>query len=144
MDFRELLHSHSTLSQLRKNGELTDIDLALDTGKVAAHRVVLAAHSHFFRTRFGPGWSEPGPKRCTVALQHLKYETLNVVVDAIYTGRLEISKENAVDVLAAASELAIPSVVEASHQVCRPLTGDTLPPYNLPVCVPTLSSFDAA
>jgi hypothetical protein len=119
MDFRELLHSHSTLSQLRKNGDLTDIDLISDTGSVAAHCVVLAAHSHFFRTRFGPCWGTPRSQRCTVALQHLRHETVHAIIEAIYSGKLEISDDNAVDILAAASELAIPSVIRASHKVSR-------------------------
>lgn len=114
MDFAERLRAHSSLADLRRQHALIDIDIATSTHSVPAHRVVLAAHSGFFRASMRPDW---GSKQ-TIDLRHMTYDTVLTTVDSFYTGCLDISKENALDVLAAASELDVPAIVTAASQVC--------------------------
>lgn len=117
-EFAWLCQQHSGLSDLREGEVLVDVDILTSTGCVPAHRVILAAHSRFFRARFSQEWRGQ-EARSAVDLQHLLHDVVLHIVRALYSGRMQLDDGNALDVLSTACELDIPCVVEAATAVRR-------------------------
>lgn len=115
LDIAWLCQQHSTLSDLRETKTLVDVEVVTNTGCVFAHRVVLAAHSRFFRARFSQDWGHEA--KASVNLQHLQHDALLDIVRALYGGRLHLDEKNALDVLSIACELDVPALVEAATAV---------------------------
>lgn len=116
MDISEGLSANTCFAQLRRDGAFTDVELLADRGSVLAHRVVLAAHSGFFKARLSPDWAGE-QHSSTVQLQHLQCSTLLCIVEGIYTGELNIDHDNALAMFAAASEMVLSSVANAAAEV---------------------------
>jgi BTB/POZ domain len=114
MRFAHDLNTYSSLAALRTDGEFVDVHLRTHDGCIPAHRVVLAAHSSFFRTKLKQDWKGTSPE---VDLQHLQSSILHTIIEAIYTGSLDVHSDNAIEVFAAASELDIPSILDTASQV---------------------------
>ncbi len=92
-------------------GNLCDITLVADGKSIAAHRIILAAVSPFFRRMFIGYFKES--KQSEVHLEGIGYEALEVIVKCIYTDVLDM---NGSEVLAAAHFLQINSIVYACEQ----------------------------
>lgn len=95
------------LSALRESQFLTDITIHTAGAPVAAHRIVLATHSSFFRAVCSSQWGSQTGAAQTVSLKHVPSETMMVLVDALYNGRLQIDSSNALSVLSLALELDV-------------------------------------
>jgi tRNA uridine 5-carbamoylmethylation protein Kti12 len=83
--------------KLRINGEYTDIVLAFDGDKVSCHRVILAASSEYFRRTL-----KGSSANKKVKLKKISGETGRIVVEYLYSGIIEVTVDNAVDLQAAA------------------------------------------
>lgn len=71
----------ASLSRLRREEILLDLTLEAKDGNIRAHKVVLAAASTFFATRFKDYW----PNNNTIDLKQFSHATLSIVVDFAYT-----------------------------------------------------------
>lgn len=95
------------VSALRDSQFLTDITILTAGGPIAAHRIILATHSSFFRAVCSTQWGSHAGAAQTVALKHVQHDVMTTVLDSIYQGRLEIDNDNALSVLSLALELDI-------------------------------------
>ena len=108
---KEMLES---MYSLRRNGELCDVELAVDQNCFRAHRVVLAASSMYFRAMFCRQMAESGQRR--VVIQGVDADALESLIKFAYTCTLEINEENAQSLLAASNFL---QMLRASEACCK-------------------------
>lgn len=112
------------LNALRSEAILTDIVLCVGSDEIPCHRNVLAVSSPYFKAMFSSGLRENREGR--ISFNELSSTTLHQLVDYVYTGRLEVTVDNAQDMLAAASLFHYPEVVE----FCCRFLGAHLHPSN--------------
>eukprot|EP00092_Neocalanus_flemingeri_P009619 GFUD01010355.1.p1 GENE.GFUD01010355.1~~GFUD01010355.1.p1 ORF type:complete len:560 (-),score=190.97 GFUD01010355.1:230-1909(-) len=94
------------LDQYRQDHLLTDVVLKSSSLTLPCHKLVLSLHSPYFRTLFqSKGFVESD--QSMIELTHIKPDLLEVLVSFIYTGRLEVEKESAVELLEVASILQL-------------------------------------
>ena len=106
------------LFSFQKDGWLCDITIVCDDGSVDAHRVILAATSSYFKHMFSSAMKESTSDQ--IRMQGMDVESLSCIVKFLYTNDLDVTKENASDVLKAANLLCLPPVEE---QCCKILLG---------------------
>ncbi|KAJ7988902.1 hypothetical protein DPEC_G00314000 [Dallia pectoralis] len=85
--------------------EKPDIVIEVCGEKVSAHKSVLAGKSDYFKAR---------QSRDILKVKGLKYKTLTILIDYIYTSRMNVHKENVVEVITGAKILQIPCAVQAA------------------------------
>lgn len=80
------------LNKLRENSSFCDVDIIAGSIVLSAHRAVLSASSAYFEAMFRPelGLSERTQK--SVTLHSISPEILKMLIDFIYTGRIEITQ----------------------------------------------------
>lgn len=108
---KEMLES---MYNLHRNGELCDVELAVEQSCFRAHRVVLAASSMYFRAMFCRQMAESGQRR--VVIQGVDGDALESLIKFAYTCTLEINDENAQSLLAASNFL---QMLRASEACCK-------------------------
>ncbi len=106
-----------SMDQLRRNEELCDVELVVDSQCFRAHRVVLAATSMYFRAMFCRQMAESGQRR--IVIQGVESEALAALIKFAYTCILEISEENAQNLLAASNFLQMLHAREACCQYLK-------------------------
>ena len=112
--FSATTHAHSLLSSvhtLRERKGLCDITLCAEEQYISAHKVILAAGSPYFNAMFTNNHRESVAS--SIDLNGIDAYTLELLVDFIYSSSLEIKEDNVQNLLAGASLLQLPSVVEA-------------------------------
>lgn len=84
-----------------------DPDLVIEVSgkKIQAHKSVLAEKSDYFKAR---------QSRDILKVKGLSYKTLTVLVEYIYSSRMNVNKDNVVDVITGAKILQIPCAVQAA------------------------------
>lgn len=82
-------------------------DLVIEVGgqKINAHKSILAEKSDYFKARLS---------RDILKVKGVSYKTLSTLIDYIYTSRMNVSKDNVVDVITGAKILQIPCAVQAA------------------------------
>ncbi|XP_062863576.1 kelch repeat and BTB domain-containing protein 11 [Trichomycterus rosablanca] len=82
-------------------------DLVIEVGgqKIQAHKSVLAEKSDYFKARLS---------RDILKVKGVNYKTLSVLIDYVYTSKMNVSKDNVVDVVTGAKILQIPCAVQAA------------------------------
>ena len=98
------------LKHLRQNIDLCDVTLVVGEREFPAHRVVLAASSPYFRAMFTNEHLES--KQTRISLQQVDGDTLELLLDFIYSSELKISEDNVQNLLAGSSLLQLIPVVE--------------------------------
>ncbi|XP_020900163.1 kelch-like protein diablo [Exaiptasia diaphana] len=103
----------SFLNVLRKEGEsgFCDVVLEVDGQSFPAHRCVLAANSQFFYTLFTSGMRDSNEKH--IKLCSLSSSALSTILDFFYTRDIVVNKDNAEELLEAASFLLLNHVKNA-------------------------------
>ena len=76
-----------TMEEARQSGLLTDVTLVTGEKELKAHKLILAAQSSFFKTRFEQRWEQSGDR---VELNDVSPEILEAVLKYMYTGQVEI------------------------------------------------------
>ncbi|XP_003797557.1 BTB/POZ domain-containing protein 18-like [Otolemur garnettii] len=94
------------LHHQQQNGVFCDVILQAEGEAVPAHCCILSACSPFFTERLERERSAQGQK-VVLELGGLKIRTLRKLVDFLYTSELEVSQEEAQDVLSAARQLRV-------------------------------------
>ncbi|ELU17790.1 hypothetical protein CAPTEDRAFT_111686 [Capitella teleta] len=96
----------TSLQRLRKNHQMTDIDLKLpDRSTISCHKLVLMAASRFFETMFQSGMKES--KQREVRVDFSDAVTIKMIVDYFYSGEIDINVENVQDLVAASEFLCL-------------------------------------
>ena len=98
--------------QARKDETLCDVTLLIGPGKypIKAHRLVLTLASGFFRAMFTSKFKEASQD--TVALPQMDRDTMETIMNFIYTGKLAISNKNIENIAQAANFLEMPKLLE--------------------------------
>lgn len=99
------------LNDLRTNGVFTDIILCLGQEEFPCHRNILSASSPYFKAMFTNKMRENCDKH--VYFDQTSPWTFKRIIDYVYTGKLEISTDNAQEMLAAGCQFQYPAIVEA-------------------------------
>ncbi|XP_034432376.1 kelch repeat and BTB domain-containing protein 11 [Hippoglossus hippoglossus] len=82
-------------------------DLVIEVGgqTISAHKSVLAEKSDYFKARLS---------RDILKVKGMSYKTLSTLIDYIYTSKVNVSKDNVVEVITGAKILQIPCAVQAA------------------------------
>lgn len=84
-----------------------ETDLVIEVGgkTINAHKSVLAEKSDYFKARLS---------RDILKVKGVSYKTLTTLVDYVYTSKMNVRKDNVVDVITGAKILQIPCAVQAA------------------------------
>ena len=94
----------TSFQKLRNINDFSDVTLACEDGKqLEAHKVVLASSSPFFMELLQKN-KHPHP---LVYMMGVKYEDLEAIIDFLYTGEANVSKENLDRFLSVAGDLKL-------------------------------------
>ena len=105
------------MNSLRQSEQLCDVVLEVDGETVAAHRVVLASLSAYFRAMFTQQMAES--KQRVITINGVDPGTLKSLVDYAYTATIDISEDNVQSILSASSVLQFQEVKQACSEFLR-------------------------
>ena len=110
--FDNVSHASTILNELEKdrkgNQEFCDATIAVESRTFNVHKCIVAASSVFFRKMFSAKMKETYESKATILT--ISAETMEVVLDYIYTSRLDLNDEIVYDVLCAADYLQLQSI----------------------------------
>ncbi|XP_010871644.1 kelch-like protein 7 isoform X2 [Esox lucius] len=107
-EFRFLSSIMGVMNNLRKQGTLCDVILVVQGKHIPAHRVVLAAASHFFSLMFTTSMMESTSHE--VELRSAEPEIIELLVEFVYTARISVNSSNVQSLLDAANQYQIEPV----------------------------------
>ncbi|XP_069769977.1 kelch-like protein 7 [Narcine bancroftii] len=96
------------MNNMRKQKILCDVLLVVSDRKIPAHRVVLAAASHFFSLMFTTNMLES--KSYEVELKDAEPDIIELLVEFAYTARISVNSNNVQSLLDAANQYQIEPV----------------------------------
>lgn len=105
------------MNSLRQSEQLCDVVLEVEGETVAAHRVVLASLSAYFRAMFTQQMAES--KQRLITINGVDPVTLKSLVEYAYTATIDISEDNVQSILSAASVLQFQEVKQACSEFLR-------------------------
>lgn len=111
----------SALDQLVFSEALTDVTVACEGLSLKAHRVVLAACSPFFQSLF----VENQCQHPIVILKDFKFSELRAIVDFMYHGEVNVSREHLSSLLKAAEALQVKGLTDLTSDT--PELADQMP-----------------
>ena len=100
----EILRSTNTL---RKQNLLCDVILHVEDRDFPVHRVILAACSDYFKAMFTNSMSESTSEKKNIVIKGLSADTMEILLDFIYTETIKVSVENVQALLPAACLLQL-------------------------------------
>lgn len=98
----------SALDQLLFSESLTDVTLACEGFSLKAHKAMLSACSPFFQTLF----AENSHQHPIVILKDFKFSELRAIVDFMYHGEVNVSREQLASLLRAAEALQVKGLTD--------------------------------
>uniref|UniRef100_A0A672HJ04 Kelch like family member 7 n=1 Tax=Salarias fasciatus TaxID=181472 RepID=A0A672HJ04_SALFA len=107
-EYRQLSGIMGVMNSLRKQGTLCDVTLVVQGKHFPAHRVVLAAASHFFSLMFTTRMMESMSHE--VELRSAEPEIIELLIEFIYTARISVNSSNVQSLLDAANQYQIEPV----------------------------------
>ncbi|XP_063708543.1 kelch-like protein 12 [Culicoides brevitarsis] len=113
VNFESFNHTNTILkglNDLRLKGCLFDITLKVEDKSFKAHKAVLAACSDYFRAMFIDCMKEANQNEVSLSVSS---QGIELLLEYIYTSKLQLNLANIQNVLAAASYTQLDSVVEA-------------------------------
>ena len=116
-DFMNVHHAASLLEatrDMRRRKEFSDVTLKAGDQVFPCHRLILAAHSCYFRAMFISQMRET--KAEIVEINEIKPEILEKVVDFMYTGNARITTEETQSLLQACDLLQVTTLKNACAQ----------------------------
>ncbi len=94
----------------------SDITFQVGEFSIKAHRVVLSARSHYFRTLFRGGFAES--YMSTVPVEDVEADVFECMLRFLYTAaRVLVTENNVVKLIRLANRYAIPELVECCEVV---------------------------
>ncbi|XP_028931246.1 zinc finger and BTB domain-containing protein 20 [Ornithorhynchus anatinus] len=110
-----------TLNEQRNRGHFCDVTVRIHGSMLRAHRCVLAAGSPFFQDKLLLGYSDIEiPSVVSV-------QSVQKLIDFMYSGVLRVSQSEALQVLTAASILQIKTVIDECTRIVSQHAGDAYP-----------------
>ena len=100
----EILRSTNTL---RKQSLLCDAILHVEDRDFPVHRVILAACSDYFKAMFTNCMSESSSEQKKIVIKGLSADTMDILLDFIYTETIKVNVENVQALLPAACLLQL-------------------------------------
>ncbi|XP_033322034.1 actin-binding protein IPP [Megalopta genalis] len=97
------------LNAQRQKNQFSDVGLVAGSSIIRAHRSVLAAGSPYFNAMFTGGLVEEQQE--LVEIHSVSANILSILVDFIYTGNVDVTQDNVLELFAAADMLEIDEVV---------------------------------
>ncbi|XP_058474760.1 kelch-like protein 7 [Solea solea] len=107
-EYRQLSSIMGVMNNLRKQGTLCDVTLVVQGKHFPAHRVVLAAASHFFSLMFTTKMMESMSHE--VELRSAEPEIIELLIEFVYTARISVNSGNVQSLLDAANQYQIEPV----------------------------------
>lgn len=98
-------HILKSINRLRKEKKLCDITLKVGDKEFCAHRVILSACSDYFCAMFTGDMEESN--KSVVELHGLDSDTMEFILDFVYTESIQVSVENVQALLPAACLLQL-------------------------------------
>ncbi|KAK3797784.1 hypothetical protein RRG08_052386 [Elysia crispata] len=100
---------HKALVQDREDQQFSDFSVTVDEVEFKCHRLVLSTRSGFFQSLLTSGMIETTEGKAT--LQSISSDVFAIVLKWMYEGEANLSEENVIDVLFAADQLDVQSLV---------------------------------
>ncbi|XP_058855382.1 zinc finger and BTB domain-containing protein 8A isoform X1 [Acipenser ruthenus] len=112
----EISSSHQSrllqqLDQQRRQGLFCDCSVLVEGRLFQAHRNVLFASSGYFRMLLSSGAQGGGAQPVGASFEVFSPEIFSVILDFVYSGRLELRSDNVIEVMSAASYLQMTDVI---------------------------------
>ena len=120
-------HSQRVLARvnsLRQNRKLYDVILIAGSTEIFGHRAILAACSSYFEAMFSTDMMESREEK--VLIQEMDSGVLARLIDFAYTGEIELTADNVLELLSASSRLQIEEV----QDLCCDFLREQLDPHN--------------
>ncbi|KAL6478287.1 hypothetical protein MHYP_G00141220 [Metynnis hypsauchen] len=102
---QDVTHSGNGLRNALSVREEPDLVIEVGGQKIQAHKSVLADKSDYFKARLS---------RDILKVKGMSYKTLSVLIDYVYSSKMNVNKDNVVDVITGAKILQIPCAVQAA------------------------------
>lgn len=99
----------SNLHTFRQRSSFCDIEIVADSRTFKAHRVILAACSPYFRAMFDGGLCEQ--QQSLVKLNQVSGRIFEQLLGFIYSGEIDINKDNVQNLMISADMLELNEVV---------------------------------
>ncbi|KAK3923947.1 Kelch-like protein diablo [Frankliniella fusca] len=115
---------HQNLCHLWRSATLCDVVLTAEGKQIAAHRIVLAAASPYFRAMFTCKLREASENE--VEMHEISFHLLQEVINFIYTTELKVTDDNVYDLMSIADILQLSSIRTA----CTSFLMSSLTPSN--------------
>ena len=112
----------SCLCEMRTSNQLCDVVIKVGDLSLNAHRVILAACSHYFNAMFSGDMKES--QQGVVHIQQFNQDAIKSLVDFCYNSTVTITMDNVQELLPAASLLQMSGVADAC---CKFLAGQLHP-----------------
>uniref|UniRef100_A0A671QWB9 Zinc finger and BTB domain containing 10 n=1 Tax=Sinocyclocheilus anshuiensis TaxID=1608454 RepID=A0A671QWB9_9TELE len=110
------------LDKQRKSGILCDVNILVGDQVFKAHKNILVAGSHYFKTLYCLTKSENCDQTTITHLDVAAVQGFSVILDFLYSGNLLLTSQNAIEVMSVASYLQMTEVVQS----CRAFIKDAL------------------
>ena len=115
----------NSVRSLRVLGDFTDVTLVCEDGQLEAHRVILSASSPFFQRVLKLG---AGHGQLLIFIRGVEIGQMTSLLDFIYTGEIELARDEVDQFILLAGELKIKGLV--SDEVFDKQTDKMLPAQN--------------
>ncbi|RXM34897.1 Zinc finger and BTB domain-containing protein 8B [Acipenser ruthenus] len=107
------------LNEQRKRDFFCDCSVLVEGRLFKAHRNVLFASSGYFRALLVRCLQEPGRPGSTAVLDIVTADAFALILDFVYSGRLELRSDNVIEVMSAASYLQMTDAVSTCKSFIR-------------------------
>jgi hypothetical protein len=111
--FKPECHTNKVLesiTEMRAFSILIDVHLEVEGRQFPAHKNILAASSDYFKAMFS---CPIGDIEATVKLEGLTAKAIDLILDFMYRGEIEITEDNLEEILVASRMLLLESVTQA-------------------------------
>ncbi len=114
----------TSIGDIFQQDKLTDLMLMAEGQSIPCHKILLAGASEYFRTKFT---SETNTlENQLLEIEDLSCQTLKLIVSYLYTGNINVTVDNAKDILPACKTLKLQSL----YDTCEKHFIDILDPQN--------------
>ena len=104
------------LQEMRSSGDMCDITLVVEGTSFKAHRLILASCSPYFRCMFGQKkFTEADMESVSIDPEGqigIKAQAVGILIDYMYSGYIDMSQGEIIDIIWAADLLQLPDIKE--------------------------------
>ncbi|CAD5217498.1 unnamed protein product [Bursaphelenchus xylophilus] len=100
LTIQTLARTFSNFERMRRNSQLCDVKIKCENSFFLAHRCILAAAIPFFNAMFNTEFVESKMQECEI--NQMSSDSLEAIIDFVYTGKIHLTIQNVTDLLVAA------------------------------------------